>query len=152
MDVERIVQPAYCVIGHEGSTVDGAGFVQRLWQLTNEQFGEAAHLARRTADGRLHAAWGCMSALDRSFAPWEDFDKGLYLAGFEAEPGAVPLDGWVRWDVPGYEAIRVPAGEGAFAEALAYLEAEGLELAMAQQDYTDPATGRDDLVFPIRRL
>ena len=152
MDVERIVQPAYCVIGHEGSTADGEGFVMRLWQLSNERFAEAAHLAKREADGRLHAAWGCMSALDRSFAPWEDFDKGLYLAGFEALPDVVPPEGWVRWDVPGYEAIREPAGEGAFAEALKYLESEGLELVLAQQDYTDTATGRNYLVFPIRRL
>ena len=53
MDVERIVQPAYCVIGHEGSTADGEGFVMRLWQLSNERFAEAAHLAKREADGRL---------------------------------------------------------------------------------------------------
>ncbi len=151
--MERMIQPAFSVIGREGSTQDGEGFVMRLWQQANQHFSEAAHLAKRDANGALHAMWGSMSAPDRGFAPWTDgFSCGLYLAGFEALPEAAPPEGWVRWDVPGFEAIRVPAGEGAFAQGLALLKAEGLELAMAQQDYTDPATGRSYLLFPVRRL
>ena len=146
--MERILQPAFCVVGREGATWDGPDFIPRLWQEANARFAEASAL-----EAQPLTLWGGMSACDHSFAPWEEnFSRGLYLAGFEALPGAQPPAGWVRWDFPGFEALSVPEGDGAFAAGLAYLKEHGLSLAMAVQERTDPANGKTQLLFPIRRL
>ena len=44
--MEKWIKPAFSVIGLEGSTEDGAGFVQRLWQEANGRFDEVAALAK----------------------------------------------------------------------------------------------------------
>lgn len=36
-----------------------------------------------------------MSDFSRSFHPWEDFSKGLYLAGVECSDDAEAPDGWI---------------------------------------------------------
>lgn len=89
----------------------------------------------------------------KSFAPWEGFEKGLYLAGVECVDGAEPPDGWTKWVVPGYEFVRVEnEGENTFAETLKYLEESGLALAGAVHDFTDPASGKGYMLFPIRKI
>ena len=47
MDIQRIRKESFCVIGKEGSTEQGAGFVQRLWQSANGQFTEIEAVAKR---------------------------------------------------------------------------------------------------------
>ena len=44
MNIERISLPALTVIGIEGSTRDGGGFIQRLWSEANARFGEIEYL------------------------------------------------------------------------------------------------------------
>lgn len=150
--MERIIKPAFTVIGKEGSTRDGEGFIQRLWAAANGHFGEIAHLAKME-NGKLAGVWGAMSDFSRSFQPWEDgFTQGLYLAGAECVDGAEPPAGWVKWVIPGYEYIRVESGPAAFPDTLAYLAQSGLELAGAVHDFTDPATGQGYMCFPIRKL
>ncbi|MBR2719100.1 MAG: GyrI-like domain-containing protein [Clostridia bacterium] len=150
--MERIIKPAFTVIGKEGSTRDGEGFIQRLWAAANGHFGEIAHLAKME-NGKLAGVWGAMSDFSRSFQPWEDgFTQGLYLAGAECVDGAEPPAGWMKWVIPGYEYIRVESGPTAFPDTLAYLAQSGLELAGAVHDFTDPATGRGYMCFPIRKL
>lgn len=150
--MERIIKPAFTVIGKEGSTRDGEGFIQRLWAEANGHFGEIAHLAKME-NGQLSGVWGAMSDFSRSFQPWEDgFTQGLYLAGAECVDGAEPPAGWVKWVIPGYEYIRVESGPSAFPDTLAYLAQNGLELAGAVHDFTDPATGKGYMCFPIRKL
>ena len=151
MDI--IVKESFAVIGMEGSTADGAGFIAALWEKANGRFSEVEALAARNADGQLRGIWGLMSDFSRSFRPWEkDFTEGLYLAGVECLPDAQPPAGWVKWRVPGFEYLPVPAGENAFRQGLSLLEEKGLSLAGAVQDFTDPQTGEAFMLFPIRRL
>lgn len=152
--MERWVRPGFPVIGLEGSTEDGAGFVERLWQEANGRFHEVAALAETGADGQLAGVWGAMTDPSRTFAPWtENFTCGLYLAGVECRVDAVPPTGWTRWEIPGFEYVRVKAdGPETFRRTLERLAAEGLPLAGAVQDFTDPTTGQAYMCFPVRKL
>lgn len=152
--MERIIKPAFTVIGMEGSTLDGPDFLPLLWEKANSRFGEVAPLARKHPDGTLCGVWGAMSDMSRSFLPWEeDFTRGLYLAGVEAMDDALPPPGWTRWDIPGYEYIRLEVdNQFCFGRGLALLQDEGLPLAGAVHDFTDPATGTHYMLFPIRKL
>lgn len=78
----RVKKEAFAVIGKEGSTAEGEGFIQKLWQEANSHFEEVAPLAKRGPGGKLVGIWGAMTDFSRSFRPWEDgFCQGLYLAG-----------------------------------------------------------------------
>ena len=106
--MERIIKPAFAVIGMEGSTDDGSGFIQALWEKANGRFGEVAALAKTNPDGSLAGIWGAMSDMSRSLLPWEDgFTRGLYLAGVEVRDDALSPEGWAKWNIPGFEYIRV---------------------------------------------
>ena len=152
--MERFAKPAFTVIGMEGSTKDGSGFIQALWEKANSRFGEVAHLAKKHPDGSLCGVWGAMSDMSRSFRPWEEnFTKGLYLAGVEANDDAQPPEGWVRWDIPGFEYIKVANdAPDVFPRTLQYLAKHGLILAGAVHDFTDPASGKGYMLFPIQKL
>ncbi len=152
--MERWMKPGFAVIGIEGSTADGAGFVERLWAEANGRFQEVAALAKNNADGSLAGVWGAMTDMCRSYAPWtENFTCGRYLAGVECRDDATPPEGWTRWDVPGFEYLRVRNdAPDVFGRTLAAMAAEGLSLVGAVQDFTDPSTGREYMCFPVRRL
>ncbi len=89
----KITKESFTVIGKEGSTNDGEGFIGRLWDDANAHFSEVAHLAERDGDGNLCGIWGAMSDFSRSFKPWENFSEGLYLAGVEWTVRKLPLAG-----------------------------------------------------------
>lgn len=151
--MQKVIKEGFAVIGKEGSTLDGEGFIQKLWEDANGRFQEVAHLAKRDADGQLAGIWGAMSDFSRSFLPWEDgFRKGLYLAGVECADSAQAPDGWTKWTIPGYEYIVAENRPGAFGETLGQMEAQGIPLAGAVHDFTDPATGKGYLYFPIRKI
>ncbi len=38
MRIEKCVKESFVVIGKEGSTLDGEGFIQRLWADANSHF------------------------------------------------------------------------------------------------------------------
>lgn len=149
----KLIKEKFVVIGKEGSTLDGEGFIQKLWDDANGHFHEIAHLAKRDAAGQLVGIWGAMSDLSRSFRPWEDgFSKGLYLAGVECDDTAEAPDGWTKWRIPGYEYLVVENRKGAFEETLEQMKEEGITLVGAIHDHTDPATGKGYLYFPIRTI
>ena len=155
-DPTRIVKPAFSVIGMEGSTDDGEGFIQRLWNEANVRYGEIAHLVKLNEDGLPAGYWGAMTDPSRAFAPWEDgLSKGLYLAGAEVRDEAQAPEGWTKWTVPGFEYLRVAAGDdpgGALADVIAYMEAKGLELAGAIHDFMELREGmRGYLFVPIEK-
>ena len=83
--------------------------------------------------------------------PWEDFSRGLYLAGAECEDGAEPPKGWTKWVVPSFEYLRFDCEAFTFPEAIAYVNENGLSVAGAVHDFTDPRTGKGYLFVPIRR-
>jgi len=154
MRMETRIVPAFSVMGREGSTKDGRGFISRLWAEANEHFAEIAPLAKTDENHQLCGLWGLMSDFSRSFQPWqEQYTQGLYLAGVECQPDAVPPEGWTRWDVPGFEYICAECGEpGLFDKMLDDLTKRQMTLAGAVHDYTCPATGRNYMYFPIRKL
>ena len=154
MTVERVVKEAFAVIGLEGSTEEGTGFVQRLWAEANARFPEVEPLALRDENGCLLGVWGAMTDPSRSFLPWTDgFIRGLYLAGVECALDAQPPQGWVKWIVPGFAYLRAEReSDATFAGMIGYMKENGLSLAGAAQDFTCPATGKNYILFPIRRL
>lgn len=154
MKIERCTKPAFAVIGKEGSTSEGQGFIQRLWAEANAHFSEVQPLAKKDENGHLVGIWGAMSDFSRTFQPWEEnFSLGLYLAGVECIDGAEPPEGWVKWTIPGYEYIRAEVeNENTFSEVLDYLRANHLPLAGAVHDFTCPATGRNFMFFPIGKI
>lgn len=153
MRVEKCEKSAFVVIGKEGSTLDGDGFIQKLWDDANSHFGEVQHMAKKDEAGNIVGIWGAMSDLSRSFMPWEGFQKGLYLAGVECRDDAEAPEGWVKWTVPGYEYIYVKCDyEETFSDTIKYLEDHHISLAGAVHDVICPQTGDNYMFFPIRRL
>ncbi|MGN0971147.1 MAG: GyrI-like domain-containing protein [Aristaeellaceae bacterium] len=154
MQPECVVKEAFAVIGLEGSTEEGEGFVQRLWAEANARFPEVEPLALRNENGCLRGVWGAMTDSSRSFLPWtEHFTQGLYLAGVECALDAQPPEGWVKWIVPGFAYLRAEReSDDTFADMLGYMQEHGMALAGAAQDFTCPATGKHFILFPIRRL
>jgi len=134
--------------------MQGDGFVKALWQEANTHFKEVAPLAKKQADGGLCGVWGLMTDFSRSFLPWEnDFSQGLYLAGVECVDDARPPAEWSRWEVPGFEYLRViNEGEHTFTEMIRFLSEQQITLAGAVQDFICPSTGNQYMLFPIRRL
>ena len=57
----KVIKKAFVVIGKEGSTLDGAGFIQKLWDDANGHFSEVAHLAKKDTNGNIVGIWGAMS-------------------------------------------------------------------------------------------
>ena len=152
MNVELISKSAFVVIGREGSTADGEGFVQQLWAEANAHFDKVAPLVKRDENGVSVGFWGAMTDFSRSFRPWEkDFSQCLFLAGVDCNDDALPPVGWVRWDIPAFSYLRAECTSPTlFTDMLAYLDAQNLKLAGAVQDFTDPKTGKNYMYFPIR--
>ncbi len=153
MNIERCEKKSFVVIGKEGSTLDGAGFVQKLWDNANSHFTEVQHLAKKDENGNLVGIWGAMSDFSRSFDPWENFEKGLYLAGVECNDNAEAPDGWTKWVIPGYEYVYAECeNDDTFSNTIKYLKDNNIPLAGAVHDFTCPQTGKNYMFFPIRKL
>ncbi len=153
MQIEEIRKASFAVIGKEGSTSDGDGFIPRLWEDANAHFEQIADLVIRDTDGVPAGIWGLMSDPSRSFRPWDDFKNGLYLAGAECPADAEAPEGWVKWVVPGFVYLRAESeGSRTFPAMLGYLKENGFSLAGAVHDYTCLKTGKNYMYFPIRRL
>ena len=153
MKIETYTKEAFAVIGKEGSTAEGEGFIQRLWNEANAHFAEVAALAKKDENGALVGVWGAMTDLSRSFRPWEDFEKGLYLAGVECVDGAEAPEGWTKWVVPGFAYLRAECEDGdTFPQVLRYMRENGIPLVGAVHDFTDPQTGKNYMLFLVRKL
>lgn len=152
--VHSCTKEAFAVIGKEGSTDEGPGFIQRLWADANSHFGEVEHLAKRDGKGNVAGIWGAMSDRLRRFMPWEEgFTRGLYLAGVECEADAEAPEGWTKWVIPGFEYVYAEKESSqTFSEVLHYLQENGMELAGAVQEFNCPENRKEYLFFPIRRL
>lgn len=153
MKLEKVVKKSFVVIGKEGSTSEGNGFIQRLWLDANTHFGEIAHLVKKDENGNLVGIWGAMSDKTHSFMPWENFKEGLYLAGAECIDDAQAPAGWMKWVVPAYEYLCVENDtEDTFAQTLRYMNERSITLVGAVHDFTCPLTGKNYMFFPIRKV
>ena len=154
MQIDICIKEPFAVIGREGSTEDGQGFIETLWADANAHFGEVQHLAKRDDRGNFVGFWGAMSDFTRSFLPWEDhFSRGLYLAGVECEDDSVAPDGWTKWHIPGYEYLCVECTDGStFSAVLDYMREHSISLVGAVHDFNCPVSGKNYLYFPIRKI
>jgi len=154
MEIKECVKESFSVIGKEGSTNDGEGFIQKLWTDANSNFAELASVVKKDDKGNLLGIWGAMSDLSRSFNPWEDnFTKGLYLAGVEVIDNAQAPQGWVKWTIPSYEYVYVKnESPNTFTQVIEYLKENNIKLVGAVHDYNCPENGQGYIFFPIRRL
>ena len=80
MKIETCTKGAFSVVGKEGSTLDGPGFIQKLWAEANAHFSEVQPLAKKDGTGNLAGIWGVMS----------DFSPLLPTMGGPFQQGAVP--------------------------------------------------------------
>lgn len=154
MKIEKCIKESFVVIGKEGSTNDGDGFIQKLWEDANGHFHEVEHLAKKDDKGNIIGIWGAMSDLSYSFLPWEDgFTKGLYLAGVECVETAEAPTGWTKWVIPTYEYIFVECeNENTFSQVINYMNENSIALVGAVHDFTCPETGKNYMFFPIRAI
>lgn len=154
MNIQMCTKKSFVIIGKEGSTEDGDGFIQKLWEDANYHFHEVAHLAKKDDKGNIAGIWGAMSDFSHSFKPWENsFSEGLYLAGVECEDDAEAPNGWTKWVVPGYEYIYVKCEENnTFSNVLKYLKDNNFVLAGAVHDFSCPESREAYMFFPIRKL
>ena len=60
MEIRKCIKNAFSVIGKEGSTNDGPGFIKRLWADANSHFDEIRQLAKKDENGNLAGIWGVM--------------------------------------------------------------------------------------------
>lgn len=151
--IERYEKPSFAVIGKEGCTDDGEGFIQRLWADANAHYGEVQALAKVGEDGLPVGFWGAMSDMGRTYAPWEDFKRGLYLAGVEVRDDAEAPAGWVKWVIPGFAYLTAACDEpDTFGQMVTYMKAHDIPLVGAVHDFTCPRDGKNYLFFPIRKL
>ena len=154
MKIQICRKAPFAVIGKEGSTNEGEGFIQSLWDEANAHFQEVEQLAQRDGCGNLLGIWGALSDFSRAFHPWEnEFTEGLYLAGVECAAGADAPTGWTKWMVPGFEYLYAEDdGIGTFQNMLQYLQKNEIALAGAVQEFHCPKTKKAYLFFPILKL
>ena len=153
MKINKCVKESFVVIGKEGSTSDGAFFIRELWNNANLHFGEIQHLAKNDENRNIVGIWGAMSDFSRSFEPWEDFSKGLYLAGVECVDDAEAPGSWTKWIIPGYEYIYVECeNDDTFPKVIEYMKVNDIPLAGAVHDFICPQTGKNFMYFPIKKL
>lgn len=154
MIINKCTKESFVVIGKEGSTNDGEGFIQKLWEEANSHFNEVEQLAKKDDNGNIAGIWGAMSDLSRSFLPWEKgFTNGLYLAGVECTDEAEAPVGWTKWVIPGYEYVYVEnEGNDTLRKVIQYLQENNLTLVGAVHDFNCPETGKGYMFFPIRKL
>lgn len=154
VEIRKCIKTAFSVIGKEGSTNDGPGFIKRLWADANSHFDEIQKLAKKDENGNLAGIWGVMSDFSHQYNPWEDnFSKGLYLAGVECNDNAEAPQGWMKWTIPGYEYIYAESDdENTFSEVLNYMNENNIPLAGAVHDFTCPLTGKNYMFFPVRKI
>jgi hypothetical protein len=65
MDIKKCTKESFSVIGKEGSTYDGNGFIQKLWKNVNKHFNEIESLVKKDENGNPVGSWGAMSDLLR---------------------------------------------------------------------------------------
>ncbi|PKM58451.1 MAG: AraC family transcriptional regulator [Firmicutes bacterium HGW-Firmicutes-3] len=154
MKVQKCIKESFSVIGKEGSTNDGNGFIQELWNDANSHFNEVAELAKKAENGKLIGIWGVMSDLSRSYMPWDDnFTKGYYLAGVEVSDDASAPQGWVKWTIPSYEYIYVKNDSpDTFENVIEYLNKNKIDLVGAVHDFNCPESKEAYMFFPVKKL
>ena len=157
MKYELIHKGSFRVIGVEGSTKDGEGFIPKLYESLRKRGHEIDHLVKKNADGTIEGTYGLMSDFSRSFKPWEnDFSSGLYLAGYELkdEVKEIPA-GWTVWTVKEQDYLLAKLEKGdeykkVFSDFVYYyIPLELKRLNGAVFDYYSTKEKQTCMLFPV---
>lgn len=158
MEIKIIDLPMITIIGKEGLCTTEKNIVQQLWHEANSHFNEVAALGMKHSDGTYVGFWGAMSDESKSFRPWtHQFTRGLYLAGVETYADAIAPERWTKWVMPARKYIVVDVEPNKYCEIFDEIinhtiSEKGMKLAGAVCDYTEPATGKNKLFFPVESL
>jgi len=57
MEIKICTKESFSVIGKEGATADGAGFIEKLWEDANTHFNEVESLAKTDENGHILGIW-----------------------------------------------------------------------------------------------
>ncbi len=145
---------AFAVIGKEGNTHDGEGFIKELWKNVNQDFSQIAPYVLKDDQEKPLGIWGIMTDFSRSFYPWENnFTQGIYIAGAECAFETPQVQGFSMIHVPKFRYLCVENNApDVFLKSLSYLKEQDIDLVGAVQDYTDPKSGQNYMYFPIERF
>lgn len=155
MEYKFVDLPELAIIGKEGLCTEEKNIVQDLWREANSHFDEVAALGMKEAGGSYVGFWGAMSDESRAFQPWSNqFSRGLYLAGVEAYTDSVAPEGWTKWILPARKYLVVEVDPSQYADTFYtvinhLIPQKRLKLSGAVCDYTEPATGKNKLFFPV---
>ena len=150
--------PEIAIIGKEGFCTAEKNIVQELWADANAHFGEVAPLAKKKSDGTLAGVWGAMSDETMSFLPWtNNFSCGYYLAGVEVDSDKEVPVGWKKWILPARKYLIIDVQAENYTETFSNVIQQSipemqLKLCGAACDFTDVATGKNKLFFPVEVL
>lgn len=158
MDWEMKKLPDIAILGKAGFCTAEDNRAPSLWAEANAHFSEVASLGMREPDGSLVVFWGAMSDETMSFLPWtEGFSRGFYLAGIEIYRDTPVPAGWTKWVLPARTYLKTEVNPqyymAVFREVLEQvLPKNNLRLCGAACDYTQPATGKSYLLFPVEAV
>ena len=103
---------AFAVIGKMGQgTADNPEvWVEPLWKAAKSNVKEIESLVRKGENG-APLFWGAYNDMAEGNERWgEDgmSDAGKFMAGCEADPDAVPPEGWSKWIIPAQTYLVAP--------------------------------------------
>jgi len=157
MKYELIHKGSFRVIGVEGSTKDGAGFIPKLYESLRRGSQEIECLIKKNSDGTVDGTYGLMSDFSHSLKPWENnFSAGLYLAGYELKDEVEEIpEGWTVWRVKEQDYLFVKLEEGdeyqkVFSDFVSYrIPFELKSLSGAVFDFYSAEKKQTCLLFPV---
>ena len=158
MNVSIIDLPEIAVIGKAGLCTKEHNRAAELWAEANSHFGEVAGLGMKNEDGAYVGFWGAMSDEAMRFLPWEeDFTRGMYLAGVEVSREAAAPEGWTKWILPARKYLVAEVRMDRYGEIFSdvvrrVIPQMRLRLCGAACDFTEPATGKAKLFFPVEEI
>lgn len=77
MKIEMCMKESFVVMGKEGFTLDGEGFIQRLWADADSHFEEVHTLVKKEENGNIVGIRGLMSDFSHMFKPREYLSRGI---------------------------------------------------------------------------
>jgi hypothetical protein len=158
MDITIVNLPEIAIIGKLGLCTKERNIVQELWNQANTHFSEVAPLGMKEKDGSYVGFWGAMSDETMSYFPWTDnFTKGYYLAGIEVYQDTIVPDGWTKWNMPARIYLKVLIEPSHYSSIFTNviqnkIPEMKMELSGAVCDFTEPATGKNYLLFPVKYI
>lgn len=156
LEIKECSFESFAVVGLVGTSDEGPGYVDALWQKMNRYGKSIMHLAKKDENGEIMGAWGLMNDASLGFLPPEErkSKKVVYLAGIETDTDAKAPKGYTKWIVPAFDYVYAPVhGDktSLIREVMAYLDAHDLTFAACPFDFMPPEGGMMYMFFPVKK-